>query len=191
MRVHLGFVAAVAQLPGNGEAVLLEESLRLRVLGRGCAVEEVEVVRSVLDAVAQHVNSAPFAYFALKPRQELAPGRAVLVKCQGVGHLGLGGSQEGGKLHQVDTVLAVIVVGVAAAPAHPAVARGRIADGALFGGIARVAGQCFADQALEPAFGGIGLHFAPSSRSRGKTKSLKRASRGAPGPDTSDVSAKW
>ena len=53
---ELRLVAAVAELPGDAEAVVREELGRLRVAGRRRAVEQVEVVRPVLDAVAEHVD---------------------------------------------------------------------------------------------------------------------------------------
>ena len=68
----LGFVAAVAKLAGDGEAVLPEALLRFRVVGRGGAVEQVEVVSPVPDAVAQHVDGAALADLTLEPGQEPA-----------------------------------------------------------------------------------------------------------------------
>ena len=66
----LGLVAAVAQLAGDGEAVLPEALLRLRVVGRRSAVEQVEVVGPVPDAVAQHVDGPPLADLPLEPGQK-------------------------------------------------------------------------------------------------------------------------
>ena len=73
----LGFVAAVAQLAGDAEAVLCKAFLSLVVAGRRRAVEQVQAVRPVLDAVAQHVDSAAFGNLALESGQEFAPRRAV------------------------------------------------------------------------------------------------------------------
>ena len=114
---ELRLVAAVAQLAGDAEAV---RGVALRGLGvarRRRAVEQVELVRPVLDAVAQHVDDAALADLALQAGQELAPRRAVLVEVERLGRLGLGGLQEGAELRQVDAVLAVVVLGLAADPA--------------------------------------------------------------------------
>ena len=76
----LGLVAAVAQLPADGEAVVLEAFPGRLVARRRRAVEQVQVVRSVPDAVAQHVDGAALGYLALQPRQELALRQAVLTR---------------------------------------------------------------------------------------------------------------
>ena len=152
----LGLVAAVAQLAGDGEAVLPEALLRLRVVGRGGAVEQVEVVGPVADAVAQHVDGAALADLPLEPGEEAAAGGACLRQGEGLGCLGLGGAQEGGELGQVDAVLAVVVVVVAAGPADSAVVGRRFAYGGLWRRFAGMAGQGRADQALEAALGGVG-----------------------------------
>ena len=73
----LGLVPAVAKLPGDGEAVLPEAFLRLRVARRRRAVKQVEIVRAAPDAAAQHVDDAALGDFALQPRQELPPRRPV------------------------------------------------------------------------------------------------------------------
>ena len=78
----LRLVTAVAKLPDDSEAVLRETLLRLRVPGRRRAVEEVQVVRAVSDAVAQHVDGAALGDLALQPGQELASRRTVLVQRQ-------------------------------------------------------------------------------------------------------------
>ena len=61
----LGLVAAVAQLPSHGEAVLVETLAGRLVALRGTAVEQLEVVWAVADPVAQHVDGAPLADLAL------------------------------------------------------------------------------------------------------------------------------
>ena len=78
----LRLVAAVAELPDDGEAVLLEALPRPQVSGRRRAVEQVQVVRAVPNAVAQHVDGAALGDLALQPRQELPPRRTVLVQRQ-------------------------------------------------------------------------------------------------------------
>ena len=100
----LGLVAAVAQLPGDGEAVLAEALPGLRVAGRRGAVEQVEVVRPVADAAAQHVDGAALADLPLQPGEEATAGGAGFGQGEGLGCLGLGGAQEGGELGQVDAV---------------------------------------------------------------------------------------
>ena len=87
---QLGLVAAVAQLSGDAEAVSVVEGLRLLVPRRGRAVEEREVVRTMLDAVAEDVDDAALADLSLKPSQELPAGGAVLVQTQGVSSVSLG-----------------------------------------------------------------------------------------------------
>ncbi len=94
---ELGLVAAVAQLAGDAEAVGGVALAGLRVARRGRAVEEVEVVRAVLDAVAQHVDDAALGDLALQAGQELAPRRAVLVEGERVGGVGLRRPQEGAR----------------------------------------------------------------------------------------------
>ena len=61
----LRLVAAVVELPGDGEAVLFESLLRFLVAGRRRAVEEVQMVRTMFDAMAQDVNGAALADLTL------------------------------------------------------------------------------------------------------------------------------
>ena len=150
----LRLVAAVAELPGDGEAVLRKAFPRLLVAGRRRPVEEVHIVRAVPDAVAQDLDGAPLRNLALKPRQELAACRTVLVQRQGRGRLRLGTAQEGGKLGEIDAEFAVVIPVAAAAPAHPAIALGRF-GGALRRGIAGMARQRRADEPFQPPFGGV------------------------------------
>ena len=92
---ELRLVAAVAELAGDAEAVRRVALGGLGVAGRGRAVEEVDVVRAVLDAVAQHVDHAALADLALQAGEELAPRRAVLAEVERLGDLRLRGAQEG------------------------------------------------------------------------------------------------
>ena len=156
---ELGLVAAVAQLPGDAEAVGRVALLGLGVARGRCAVEEVEVERTVLDPSPQHVDGATLGDLALEAGQELAPGRPVLVQVQGLGHLGLCLVEEGRKLGQVDAVLAVIVLRRAADPTHPIVGvrlvpRSRGRGTGLAGG----AGERGADQPFQAVLGGIRGH---------------------------------
>ena len=145
----LRFVSAIAKLSGHGEAVPLEAVPGLLVAGRRCAVEQVEVVRAVLDTVAQHLDRAPLGNLALQPRQKLAPCRTVLLQRQSLGRPRLGVTQEGSKLDEIDAPLAVVVEVAAAAPAHPAVAGRRFGHGVRRRRLAGMAGQRRADEALE------------------------------------------
>ena len=107
----------------------------------------------MLDAVAEDIDGAAIGDLALKADEELAAGGAVLVEAEGGGGVGLGGVEEGAELDEVDAVLAVVVVVVAGGPAYAAVGAGGFANRAAGGGIARVAGECLADETLEAAFG--------------------------------------
>ena len=155
----LRVVAAVEKLADDGEAVLLEAFPRLRVSGGRRAVEQLQVVRAVLDTVAQHVDGAALGDFALEPRQELASRRAVLVQRQCFSGLRLRRVQEGGELDPIDAELAVVVVGTAADPADTAVGGPCLSNLALLGRIAGMAGQRRADQPFETAFGGVRSHI--------------------------------
>ena len=120
-------VPAVAKLAGDGEPVRCKKrSSRPRVLGRWRAVEEVQRVRAVLDAVTEHLNDATLRDLALEPRKEAAPGGAFFREVQRFGDSRLCCAEEGGELGEVHAVLAVVVVGVAARPADPAVAGGQV-----------------------------------------------------------------
>ena len=77
-------------------------------------------------------------------------------------NLRLGSPQKGAKLHAVDAILAVVIVRVAAAPAHAPVSRRRFRRRARRRRLARMAGQRRADQAFEAAFGGVGGHMRRS-----------------------------
>ena len=135
----LRLVPAVAKLPGNREPVLRESLLRLWVVLRGRAVEQIQLQRPVSDPVAQHVDRAALGNLALQPSQERTPRRTVLGQRQRVGSLRLRVPQKGRELHQVDTVLPVVVVEAATAPPDPAVTRRRVGYGALGRRIARMA----------------------------------------------------
>ena len=152
----LRLVPAIAELPDDGEPVPLEALLRLGVAGRRGAVEQVEVVRAVPDAVAQDVDGAALRYLALQPGQELAPRRAVLAERQRLGGVGLRVAQEGGELDPIDAELAVVVVRAAAAPADAAVTRARLRDLPVHRRVAGMAGQRRADEPFEAPLRGVG-----------------------------------
>ena len=90
----LRLVPAVTKLPGNREPVLREPLLRLDVVNRGRAVEQIQVQCPVSDPVAQHVNGAALGNLPLQPSQEGAPRRTVLGQRQRVGGLRLRIPQE-------------------------------------------------------------------------------------------------
>ena len=165
----LRLVAAVAQLPRHREAVLREPFPRRRVPGRRRAVEQVQVVRAVPHAAAQHVDHAALRDLALQPGQELPPRRSVRVRRQRLGRRRLGGAQERRELDPVHAELAVVVAEAAAAPAHAAVSGARLRRPAFLRRLARMAGQHRADETFETAFGGVGGH---------------RSARGAPASST-------
>ena len=71
---------AVAELPGNGETVLLEEPLGPLVLGRGGTVAEIQVEGPVLDPVAEQLDGAPLVDLTPEPGQEAAPGRTIFIE---------------------------------------------------------------------------------------------------------------
>src|SRR5438105_1129053 len=70
---ELRLVVAVAELPRDAEAVAGEKLDRFRVVRRRSAVEEVDVVRPVLDTVAEDVDRAPLGDLTLEPGEELPP----------------------------------------------------------------------------------------------------------------------
>ena len=63
----LGVVVAVAQLSGHAEAVLFVQDPGLLIPCRRSAVHQVELVRAVLDALAQHVDGPALGDFPLQP----------------------------------------------------------------------------------------------------------------------------
>ena len=86
----LGVVAAVAELTGDAELVLSEAPLGRLVLGRGRAVEEVELVGAVLDSVAEDVDGAAFGDFALEAGQGPCGGWGSLRRGGGRGRCWVG-----------------------------------------------------------------------------------------------------
>jgi hypothetical protein len=94
----LSLVAAVAELARDAEAVGLVLFGGLEVTRRGRAVEEVEVMRPVLESMAQYVDRAALGDLALQAGQELAPRRAVLSQVERVDDVRLRFAQKGGKL---------------------------------------------------------------------------------------------
>ena len=60
------------------------------------AVKQLDLVRSVPDAIAQHVDRAALADLSLYSGQELAPRRAVAVQAERPGRVGLSLAQKSG-----------------------------------------------------------------------------------------------
>ena len=151
------FITAVAELARDAEPVESIAFGGFHVPRRGGAVKEVDVVRAVLEPVAQHVDGAAPGDLALEPGEELAPGWIVAVEFERFGDIRLRRTQEEGELCEVDTVLAVVVSGTAADVSCTAV--GGCVVGYRAAALLRVAGctgQCGADQAFEALFGGVG-----------------------------------
>ena len=73
---ELRLVGAVAELPRDAEAVAREELDRRLVVRRRRPVEEVDVVRPVLDPVAEDVDRAALRDLALQPREEACAASA-------------------------------------------------------------------------------------------------------------------
>jgi hypothetical protein len=77
---ELCLVAAVFELARDAEQVGVETLGGLWIARRSRAVEEVEVVRAVLDAAAKNVNYAALGDFTLKAGEELLSCRPGLVE---------------------------------------------------------------------------------------------------------------
>ena len=92
----LGLVAAVAELARDREAVLLVAGLGRLVPRRRRAEKQVDLARSVPDAIAQHVDRAAPADLSLYAGQELSPRRAVAVQAERPGRVGLSLAQKSG-----------------------------------------------------------------------------------------------
>ena len=151
-------VPAVAKLPRDRKAVRIVERRRVFVAGGRRAEEQIDVMRPVREALAQHVDGSAPGRLRLQPRQELAPCRAVLVQGKGIVQAGLGVRQKRHELAEVHAVFAVVVVRVAADPAgavggrplaHPVRGRGGIR-------LAGQTGEGRADPPFEAALGEVG-----------------------------------
>ena len=156
----LGLVPAVVELPSHAEPVLPVLDLGLLVTRRRCAVHEVDLVRPVLDALAEHVDGPALRDLSLQSSQELAPRRTVLAQVQRFCRVGLGGVEEGGELGEVYAVLPVVVLRISAYPAR-AVAGRPLARGLLLWRIAGSSRERRADEALEALLAGVGGHAIP------------------------------
>jgi len=156
-------VTAVAELARDAEPVEGIAFGSLGVARRGGAVKEVDVVRTVLEPAAQHVDGAAPGDLALEPGEELAPGGVVAVEFEHFGNLGLCRTQKTGELREVDAVLAVVVAGAAADVPGTTIGGWWVGHrAAALVCVAGCAGQCGADQAFEAAFTGVGGHGSAS-----------------------------
>lgn len=145
-------------MTGDGEPILTKLPLGRPVPGGGGAVKKLEIVGTVLDAVAQHLDDAPLGHLPLKAGQELATYWAVLIQPEGGDGFGLGGVEKTAELDQVKAMFAVVIVVVAGGPAAAPIGAGSLADGAASGGIARIASEGLANEAFQAPFGGVGGH---------------------------------
>src|SRR5262249_26223164 len=105
----LRLVTAVAKLARDAEAVEGVALGGLLVTRRRRAVEEINVVRPVFDAVPKHIDRAALGDFPLQARQEFAACRTILPQVKGVGGFALRLTQKGRELRKVDAVLTVVV----------------------------------------------------------------------------------
>ena len=166
----LRLVAAVAQLPGHGETVLAETLAGRVVALRGATVEQLEIVRAVADTVAQHVDGAALADFALYSCEKLASNRTVLEESQRLTRLWLSSPKESGQLDQIEAMVAVVVEPTSGAPTHPAIGTVCFPDGVRLRRFAWIARQCDANQPFETLFACVGGH--PSGTCLGMGVSL-------------------
>ena len=143
------------------------QRLGLGVARRRRAVEQVEVHRPVLHALAQHVDDAALADLAGEAGEELEAVDVLGVVR--VGHrqllerLGLGGAQEGEELRHVERVGAVVVLRAAGGVAGAAVGRRPLGDRVRDDGETVRAGHVPHDERFEALLAGVGGHTAASS----------------------------
>ena len=77
-------------------------------------------MRPVLDPLAEHVDEAALADLALEAGQELPARWAIVFEAQPLERIRLRFDEKRQELRQIDRVLAVVVVGLAADPAASA-----------------------------------------------------------------------
>ena len=172
----LGLVAAVAELARDREAVLRIAFSSSGVAGRRRTVEEFDVMRPVLDPIAEHVDDTTLADLALEASQKLPAPWAIIFEAQALKHLWLRLDEERQELCQIDRVLAVIVVGRAADPSGPTRRGGSLAFQICRRqrDIAGTAGQGGADKPFEASFAGVGGHVTHRLSSNGNLLQLPR-----------------
>ena len=112
----LALAEAAAELAGDRESVLGVAFNGKGVAGRWHSVEEFNVTWPVLDSLAEHVDDAAPAYFALEACQKLAVPKAVGSELEALVGMRLGLDSKAKELRQVHGVLAVLVIRVATDP---------------------------------------------------------------------------
>ncbi len=160
-------VHAVGELARDREAVLRVQSLGLGVARRRRAVEQIEVHRPVLHALAQHIDDAALADLGREAGEEL---EAVdVLRVVRVGHrqllerLGLGGAQEGEELRHIERVGAVEVLRAAGEVASAAKRLASPPTESGSDGETIHAGHVPHDERFEALLAGVGGHATASS----------------------------
>ena len=134
---------------------------RLLVFRGGCSVEEFELQRTVLDAVAQHIDDAAARNLPLESGEKLLPRHVLLVLVVADPQLGvflrLGCLEKCEQLGDIDRVFPIVVSRSASEPATaPFVGRFFSNDRGAFREQAIGARQVLHDEALKALFAGVG-----------------------------------
>src|SRR5271166_1450198 len=156
-------IVTVTKLPRDRETIQSETPRGLCVAGRRRAVEECDVMRAVLDAVAQDIDDPAPADLALEAGEELLAYRAVVVEIERRQQGRLRGRDEGAKLKKVDGPGAIIGFRIAE---HPVVQTNERLGllGKAGGGRGRdAAGHLVDDEGFQALFRRVGRHIASIS----------------------------
>ena len=138
----------------------------MQLLGRGiahggCAVEEVEVQRPMLDALAQHVNHPAFADLSRKPGEQFEAVNVLRVigvrERQFRERRGLRGTQESEELRHIERMGAVVVLRAAGGIAGAAVRRLSLGNTVRRHAKAIRPRHVAHDQGFESFFAGVGF----------------------------------
>ena len=103
-------IHGIPQLPGNAENVLFEPLPGFFVLFRRGEIEQDQVCRIGLDAIAQHIDDSPPGNFPGKPVQELPLLLVALVDPQFFHFFGLGIVQKPEKTGFVNGIFFVVIL---------------------------------------------------------------------------------
>src|ERR1035441_7967360 len=114
---QLRLVLAIPELASDTEDVCSKLLNRLGVPGGRATVKQIDVGRTVVDALSQDINNTALCDLTLQPGKELQSLRPILHERKLLDNLRLGCSQEGQELRQVNGVIAIIVGGL---PLHVA-----------------------------------------------------------------------
>jgi hypothetical protein len=154
-----GLIVAVSELAGKAEAVEAEQLGGAAVAGGGRAVEELDLVGAVADALAQHFHHAALGDLFLQPGQELPAAGPIYGDRHGFGDLRLSGLQKTLQLHQINAVAAVVVSRLAQQPTGSATHRHSGWRG-LVGRLQQVGapGHGAGDQRFQSLFAGVRGH---------------------------------